>query len=470
MIQLTEKIVVRVALTFLKRHYRFMPRSSDTQISSNVSAGDGIVADGYLAFRRDEHESDKVFTATVEATDYMNREELRYSIYWQLLLIDSLTGALVLVALAAGWAHIRGAPSVYPAGPWLSVAILLGLTLVTTAVIVLFLRPLRRYHYIYAIEQFKRYHADEQWIAFAWDVFHSSQSKYYQELRRQCIAYGFGLMEVDREKHVKLHLAPTKVDVFANQRQVRRFRLQSDLGKAVRKGMERMPRPAAPLLKSPLKNPARDLLRFRRSYKHQMLICGVSVLLMGLFFYRELQEKPIRYADTRAAQKKREAEAADLRNSRNRETQVFVVDTAFLPPPMPDVKSYLNMTDRRRQVQRPKMPATAGALFVYDEGLFREVPCRRLTSEEEDRFVVYMDSYNDLTLAKTSVLQLRSFDIPVNIAWADCFFPGLAFYILYNEDVYTNFENAQRQRRLLQRELDRAGMRSRVSIGRIRPN
>lgn len=470
MIQLTEKIVTRVALTFLKRHYRFMPRSSDTQISSNVSAGDNIVADGFLAFRRDEHKTDQVFTATVEATDYMNREELRYSIYWQLLLIDSLTGALVLVALGAGWGHIRGEPSVYPIGPWASAFFLLGATIILAGILAFFLRPLRRYLYIYAIEQFKQYHADEQWIAFAWDVFHSTESKFYKELRRQCIAYGFGLMEVGRDKHVKLHLAPTKIDVFSNQRAVRRFRLQQDLGKAVRKRMETMPKVSRPLLKAPLKKASKDLFRFRRSYKHQILICGVSILLTAVFFGRELQEKPIRYADSPAARKQREKQAAEMKQTRGGETTIFVVDTAFLPPPMPDVQSYLDMTDRRRQEKilvKPK--AATAALFLYDDGTFREIPCQRMASEQEDRYVVYMNSYNNLTLAKTAVLQLRSFNIPVNIAWADCFFPGLTFYILYNEDLYTNFEDAQRQRRRLQDELEKTGMDVAVNIGRLRP-
>lgn len=470
MIQLTEKVVTRIALTFLKRHYRFMPRSSDTQISSNVTTGDGIVADGYLAFRRDEHESDKVFTATVEATDYMNREELRYSIYWQLLAIDSLTGALVLLALGSGWAHIRGAPSVYPAGPWLSAVVLLGAAVAVAAIIAVVLRPLRRYHYIYAIEQFKRYHADEQWIAFAWDVFHSTQSKYYRELRSQCIAYGFGLIEVDRDKHVKLHLAPTKVDVFTGQRRVRQFRLQQDLGKAVREGVKRIPKPSTSLRKAPFPSQAKDLFRFRRSYKHQMLICGVSVLLLGVFFFRELQEKPIRFADSAADRKKREQQAAEMSRKRNSETPVFLVDTAFLPPPMPDVQSYLDMTDRRRQDRVPVEPERSAALFLYNEGTFRELSCQRLLSDNEDRYVVYMDSYSNLTLAKTSVLQLRSFDIPVNIAWADCFFSGLTFYVLYNEEIYTSFENAQRQRLRLQRQLEDAGFAGTVRVGRIRAN
>jgi len=470
MIQLTEKIVTRIALAFLKRHYRFMPRSSDTQISSNVSAGDNIVADGYLAFRRDENEADKVFTATIEATDYMNREELRYSVYWQLLLIDSLTGALVLIALGAGWAHVRGAPSVYPTGPWVSAFILLGATLLTAAILAFLLRPLRRYLYIYAIEQFKQYHADEQWVAFAWDVFHSGESKYYKELRRQCIAYGFGLMEVDRDKRVKLHLAPTKVDVFSNQRTVRRFRLQQDLGKAVRKSVGKLPKPSAPLLKSPIKTPTTDLLRFRRSYKHQMLVCGVSLLLTSFFFFLELQEKPIRYADNPAARKQREEQAAQMARNRTPETRTFIVDTAFLPPPMPDVQSYLNMTDRRRQERPLVEPEFIAQLLIYDEGTFREVPCQRLASEDEDRYVVYMDSYSSLTLAQASALQLRSFDVPVDIAWADCFFPGLTFYILYSEELFTSFEDAQRQRRRLQDQLEETGIRIMVNIGRLRPD
>ena len=285
MIQLTEKIVVRIALAYLKRHYKYMPREGETQARSDVRTEEGIQADGYIAFEVDK--AGKVFTATIEATDYMKREELRYSLYWQLMFMDGLTVAMALMAILSGWAHIRGEPSVYPTGPVGSALILLGIIILLTLLVVLLVRGRSRYHYIYAVEQFKQYHADDQWVAFAWDVFYSTESKYYRELRKQCMQYGFGLLEVDREQRVKIHLAPTRIDVFGRRRAIRQFRQVRDFTQRVGKSLTtRLPVPVKvnPRLRI---GDWSNLFRFRRSYRHQAFISGISFALILIFFSLE---------------------------------------------------------------------------------------------------------------------------------------------------------------------------------------
>ena len=53
-----------------------------------------------------------------------------------------------------------------------------------------------RYRYIYAVEQFKKYHADEQWVAIGEDVFENPNDKYLKELKKQCVYNGFGLISM----------------------------------------------------------------------------------------------------------------------------------------------------------------------------------------------------------------------------------------------------------------------------------
>jgi hypothetical protein len=465
MIQLTEKIVVKIALAYLKRHYKYMPREGETQVRSDVRTEEGIRADGYLAFRVDD--AGKVFTATIEATDYMKRKELRYSLYRQLMFMDGLTLAMALMALLSGWAHIRGAPSVYPTGPEWAILTILGGIAILTLLVILLVRGRSRYHYIYAVEQFKQYHADDQWVAFAWDVFHSTESKYYRELRKQCMQYGFGLLEVDREQHVKIHLAPTRMDVFGRRRAIRQFRQVRDFTQRIGKRL-------TPRLPLPVKvNPRlrigdwSNLFRFRRSYRHQAFISGISLALIIIFFSLELRERPIVYEDTSQDQRRRERLAQRLEGGADAESRVFLVDTAAVPPPMPNVRPYLLIDQAVPGAIPQANTSREGDVFLYGDDTFQAVPCDRLTASANNRYLVYLNSYYDPAYAKSQALYLRRRGIPVNVIWADCFFPGRTFYILYLEDLYDTFEEGQRARQRLDRELLNQTLDFETNIGRI---
>lgn len=461
MIQLTEKMVVEVALAYLKGHYRFMERVERARVGTGAHADGGIVADGYLTFSRNE-DGDQ-FLATVEATDYMVREELRYTMYWELLIIDSLTIGLSLLAIFAGWAHIRGTPSVYPAGPGWSLLLLVLLLILLAGVLFLLLRPLRRYHYIYAIEQFKQYYADDQWIAFAWDVFPSKEDRYYKELRAQCITYGFGLLEIDRQRHVKLHLSPTQVDVFQNRRRIRQFRGGQELGQLVRRGMRQLP--ALPAGRLPdLGGDLNRLFRFRRSYRHQLLISTLSVVLVGIFFRQELAERPIRYVDNARAW---EREARQRRSRFGPQSPYFFVDSAQVPAPMPNVRGYLDLRPRSDAFLLPEGAAPAGEALLYLDGTFRSLSCDRLLAGQQARYVVYLRSYSDVAFAKSEALQLRRSNVAVNLIWADCLFAGRRFYLMIYEDLFDDFAKAKATRDQLQELLIDLNIDLQPNIGRI---
>ena len=56
-----------------------------------------------------------------------------------------------------------------------------------------------RYRSIFAIEQFKQYYADEQWVAIGKDTFSEEEDHFFQELKKQCVYNGFGLLSMDDE-------------------------------------------------------------------------------------------------------------------------------------------------------------------------------------------------------------------------------------------------------------------------------
>ena len=465
MIQITEKRVVQLGLAFLKSHYRHLPRFGETQTREGVEAEGGIIADGFFAFRQSE--DGPTFSATLEATDYLSREELRYTWFWELLIIDGIAGTLGIMAFISGWLHLRGYPSVYPAGPFLALVVLLVVFILGIISWVIIFHRRSRYHYIYAVEQFKSYFADDQWVAFAWDVFSSTEDKYYKELRKQCIRYGFGLLEIDREQHVKMHLAPAKADLFSNKRAVRQF-FSSTSRIAQRIRQEVSTRLPSKVRTRSLTIPGidiRDLFRFRRSYRYQGFISASALLLLGIVFWLELQEYPIQYADQPAVLRKREELILDKRGQSGMESRVFLVDAAALPPPMLEVGPYLLTGSNATDVLNLGPPK--GEVYLYVDQAFVSFSCERIAQSGSDLYLVFLNSYADIEWAKNRALALRNSGIRVNIIWADCFFPGRRFFIIYFEDLFNTFEDAQLARQQIADQILDAQFDFENHIGRI---
>jgi hypothetical protein len=200
--------VRQLGLGFLKSYYRNRSRVGQAALSSDVRGLGGIRADGYFSFLQS---GDRRFEATLEATSYTTRKELRYSLQRELLAWDSFTLAcMTLVVLAALSQYFQfafvpqiGLPAVLF---WM-----LGLFLLVFATYRFSASRLERYRYIYAIEQFRKYRADEQWIAMSEDVFDQGRNDpFFRELRKQCIYYGIGILWVDRSEEVRMLLAAAR--------------------------------------------------------------------------------------------------------------------------------------------------------------------------------------------------------------------------------------------------------------------
>ncbi|MDO8367853.1 MAG: hypothetical protein Q7T20_13715, partial [Saprospiraceae bacterium] len=76
------------------------------------------------------------------------------------------------------------------------------------------------YRYIFAIQQFKQYFADEQWVAIAEDVFPSPIDPYLLELRNQCVYNGIGLAIVPLEGMVRKVIDPSRLGIFGKDRKM----------------------------------------------------------------------------------------------------------------------------------------------------------------------------------------------------------------------------------------------------------
>mgnify|MGYP007059414263 FL=1 len=185
---LTENNIKRAALSFLKSYYRYRPRAGDTQSSIDMRGEGGIIADGFLSFQKEDGQN---FLATFEATSYNTKNEVIYKVERDLLFLDSFTFALLGTAAFFTYAYIKDILTVKEIGLWATVGINLGLAVALFLFYRIIFSPWNRYRYIYAVEQFKKYHADEQWIALGEDVFANPEDPFLEELRKQCIQNGF---------------------------------------------------------------------------------------------------------------------------------------------------------------------------------------------------------------------------------------------------------------------------------------
>ncbi len=113
---LSENNIKRVALSFLKSYYRYRPRAGQSNVQLNMRAAGGVIVDGYLSFPQEESRD---FVATVEATSYMTRDEVRYKLHRERIIWDGLVVGLGLTALGFTIAHVAGDISIPNMGGWL---------------------------------------------------------------------------------------------------------------------------------------------------------------------------------------------------------------------------------------------------------------------------------------------------------------------------------------------------------------
>jgi hypothetical protein len=268
---LSEDTIKRATLTFMKTYYKFRPRKGETVISYDRMHPSGIAIDGHLEFPKDDGST---FTATFEATSAATSIEVRYSLQRQQLFWDAIAVSSVVTLSVMFGLWLYNFWTIYSAGWLASIALPIVLIFLGILAYHMFFRAAGRYRYIYAIEQFKQYHADEQWIAIGSDIFDDANDPNFLELKNQCIVNGFGLVVVDKQEHVDLLTTPAREEIFGKKRRNLKF----------------LENPSASNLRH---FTASDLTRFRRPYMTQAFTCLFALGLLASIYYRQWQIRPI---------------------------------------------------------------------------------------------------------------------------------------------------------------------------------
>lgn len=446
MASLDERDITQLTLRFLKSHYRQRQREGATVLSSDMRGKGGIVADGFLSFPQVQGEE---FQATVEATSYASRHEVRYKVKKSLLSWDSTACALGLAATGFTALYVRKILPMekYELIAW--VAILVAVTFLAFIFFFAMLMRLRRYRYIPAIEQFKKYYANEQWVAIAEDVFPNyHKDRYYLELREQCIYNGFGLLVIRENKPPVMQVTPSRQDLFENRRQLIPLFSQAEFSKAIQKEKYKK---------------IRELLSAALKFKYQKLACLISVLAIAGVLYQESQDRPIQVQDY--VDYVVEMEIARLDNRGNImpdsiRPNMYRIDTPFVwPPPFrKEDTAYL----RLELVTQPP-PGPSPLLKPEDEskGIITAYPgvaglitydCSRLRIEG-DAYLIQEGVYTSYDQAAARIAELSSYGLETSGLWLGCFSEAGRSYAVFFGPVFRVSEEARKTMREYETQL-----------------
>lgn len=472
---LDEDAIARNALRFLKGYYAQRQRTGNTELSSNVRGAGGIVADGFLRYQLLNGQD---FIATVEATSKDSREEVLFQVQQPLLRMDAVATASITTAAVFAFGFFRDSWTVDHVG---LVGCLL-LIILTFAVaffgFILLRRRARRYHYIYAVEQFKQYYANEQWVALSEEVFNlpldqsgdvmvytkrnlskqdqqwlkeiKTEERYYNELLEQCIYNGIGLILVRRDAPPVVKVTPSREDLFANKRRRIDLIAQEELNRLVDSSRY------TDWLK---KSNVEDLLRYQRQYKYQIALCVLSLLLIGTIFWQELKQDEINYPDREDYIAEMQEVAA--RNARSRATTFYRLDTPYVwPRPYREgIEGYALVmgleeieVGEARDIRRP---VERGGLFLTYLDILEELTiydCSRLYNLPGRGYIVEEGVYTYAELTERIRL-LEQYGFECSGLALSCFEGLEQGYALYIGPIYTDEAQARRTQRQLEKML-----------------
>ena len=429
---LTENSIKKATLRFLKAYYKFRPRTSETTTSFDQQTSDGIQADGYLSFVQEDGAK---FVCTFEATSFDTREEVLYKKQTRILYWDAMAFSALAAALIFSINHALDFWTINHIGWIWSCALLFLVLAFTFWIYQLFFGGIPRYRYIYAVEQFKRYHADEQWIAISDDVFASAVDPDLAELKDQCVRNGFGLITVDQFQEAHMLITPSRQEVFGKKRANRQFYSRD----AAEKRSKRKRFAAwwnnllSRVSSNRLDNPT---LRYQRSFWNQMLLCSVGLLIISGIFFRESQEAPIVKVD----EDQYEKDLAQLAKTSKPEDDFYVLDTPYVDPPGGETEPYLT-TNQNYTLEDE---TSFGDIFIATgEGDYVIYDCERFFNYIGTKFVIQEGMYPSMEGARKRTHDLFRQGVNANSLWLGCLDGTSDNYIVFIDFLFDSETEAK---------------------------
>ncbi len=446
---LSEQEIKAITLRFLKRYYRNRLRAGEVEVSADVRGKGGIIADGFLTYPKP---GGAWFVATFEATSFDTREEVRFSQRRDLLLWDNLVFALWGTAFGGAFNLAKELAPIKKVGPLLPWVMFLSLFTLLFFGFRLIASHWRRYRYIYAVEQFKQYHSDEQWISVGQDVFREVYDPHFEELRRQCIRFGFGLLVIDMKRVPHIHLTPSREDVFEGRRRIvqllsdnqLRRRMQNLADKEwIRQFQGKLAGALTPLT-------PQWLSRFQLKHPRHWVAAAAAIAIIVFVWYKEYNA----WMNRRVMPKVYAEEVTIQARKYPKEPPGYRLDTpAFWPAPFQDDRiSYLDewLEDRLAE-KNARRNAERNAIAVEDGLGVTYYDCSRFRNFNGVRFILLDAVYPNFESAALRVEQLQIDGVQGGSMWLGCFDDRTREFAVFFGQIFNTPQEALR----LAQELER---------------
>lgn len=499
--RITEDDVKRAAIPFLREFYhnRFSISKDKLGYSFDNVSAKGYVADVLVKFEKPDGSE---FLCACEATSLDKIDEVKYRVNHPYLWWDATAFGAVCAAFAYGYYYWQDPGRLVSMGFAGNAGLLFGVAMVAGLLWFFLLGGWSKYRYIYAIEQFARYFADEQWVLIAEDVFLSPVDPYYRELVKQCKYHGFGLAIVDAEKKVRKVSDPSRMGIYGKDRDAAQWLKDTQAYHFLEKKMRdvysskpasgaralwnKMARPVWHYVLSPLYKrsglhledsalAAGDQFnRFMSGQFTQKVVTLSAILLTSVFVALTIERKDIMDAEAEAAARNENLLQKEERRRAAENEEIAVTDYTDYSAQSGVSRAYNPVLDTMRfrpepdEIARPSgapspAPATSARSLESASNYSSAppasrapTPCSRLKGESGWR--IRDNTFSTMDFARERIAQLQKVGLSAFAAPQYCSDLGGKGVVVWIDEVYISQEAAQERAESVNQLLSRAGM------------
>jgi hypothetical protein len=419
----------------MKTYYKFRPRAGETSINYDMIHPSGVIVDGYLTFLK---ENGKPFVATFEATSAATAPEVRFRLQEKQLVWDAIAAGSILATVLMMAAWFTNFWDLTRVGWLFSLVLPLVLAFLGVIAYQMLFRSSERYRYIYAIEQFKQYHADEQWVALSKDVFDNTSDADFAELRDQCVKNGFGLVTVDGDEHVNLLITPAREEIFGRKRHTLKFAEVPSVSGAFSDAKRLLPQ---------------NLERFQQPFLRQLAMTLFAVMMLSGLFYRSWTLRPVDFVSNEKM----------YQDSMSRRALTMTPEPAAMVYNQEDVEKPTKPQPYEPTAAAisnpPKSAETAVGLYVYtlNDG-YLTYDCARIDMRGT-KYVVQDHVYNSFDEARRRIDLLKTQDLIGNAICLTCTSNATTRgYCVYYGDFFNDVNAANQKAIDIKKELAAMGL------------
>lgn len=490
---LSEDVIKRVTLPFLRGYYKFRSDLMESDLEAgnllescyDKTTPEGYMIDGYITFRQ---RTGGAFIATFEATSADKKDELYYKILYPLIIWDGLAVSSILLTCLLTLSYALKWFDFKTVGLMLlilgSFFLLSLLTLLLRFFVLVVFKGADRYHYIYAIEQFKKYTANEKWIIFGEEVFSSSDDPYFMELRDQCVKGGFGLVRIAKDLQITKILTPARIYLTGGTG-ILNVVMNNEFTKTISKA------PFLPNLKRYFSSRFRTVeqrfnyLKFRRSYLPQVFVVALNFILISSIFWKEFKDPEMVYETDASYEEKLMQRKFVAKN--NADTILDSLELQSIQTIDTSVENYLDlpMEERPNYILKQRKPNSVtfdtftpsttiahetrnyGIYLLTDGKVTVRVGCQRIASSKVQYLVqesIHADSSS--AFRRASTLQQR--DVAANVFWTGCTNVQRDSYAVFLDMFFDTLYVAQIQANISKRLLESKGLVGNVKLRPIK--